>query len=663
MWRTAAISLKVSEAELLPEIYHGGTIMGISSSIIYLKEENCVGCNKCIRNCPVIGANTAYIKDGKSKVKVNEEKCIRCGKCVEVCNHEARDYIDSTEEFFRDLAHGNRISVIAAPSIRANFPDYRHLFGYLKSLGINVIYDVSFGADICTWAYLKAIDTEKPKSVISGPCPAIVNYIEKYRPELVENLVPVHSPMLCTAVYLKKYKKINDDIAFLSPCIGKLDEIKDPGTGGYVKYNVTYGKLKEYLSKNKVNLSGYSETDFEDIGCSLGFLYSRPGGLKENVEALREGAWVRQIEGEHHVYNYLESYSERLKNNRELPLLVDALNCLAGCNIGTAADKSLSIDDIDYKFNSMKADKSREKAGIAKRRINWLNDVFDRTLKFEDFKRKYDVNAAAESIKEPSPYEYDSIYKKMHKDDDESRNINCGACGYDSCKNMAKSICNGFNVLENCIDYNRKEIIRENEELKDRENKIGILDELNRLNAERVEKAERLKQKVAEITMAINEVSEGNEDSTREIGTISAEVADMLTHADILRKNVGEMKDKLFKFTEASTQIVDISEQTNILSLNATIEAARAGENGRGFAVVADEVRKLAARSREVAGSTKSDESDMLRFAEKLLDISVELEKKINKINASIENMVAVSQEITAKGQEISSTAVSLVSE
>lgn len=637
--------------------------MRAADNIIYLKEENCKGCNKCIRHCPVPGANIAYLVEGKNKIKVNEERCIRCGKCVDICDHEARDFVDSTEDFFKDLARGKRISVIAAPSIRTNFPEYKRLFGYLKSAGVNVIYDVSFGADICTWAYLKAIDAKKLKSVISSPCPVVVNYIEKYLPRLIDNLAPVHSPMLCTAIYLKKYMNIGDDIAFLSPCIGKMDEITDPGTGGFIRYNVTYKKLKEYLKGNRTDFSAYEEREFEDIGCGLGFLYSRPGGLKENVESLREGAWVRQIEGEQHVFDYFQDYSRRIKDGKEVPLLIDALNCSLGCNMGTAADKSLSRDDVDCKFNSMKEEKAGEKKGLLKKRVDWIFDMFNKTLNIADFMREYASNKAVNPIKEPSQGEYDSIYRRMHKEDEESRNLNCCACGFDKCSDMVKSIYNGLNVMENCIDYNRKEIIREKAELKDRDEKIDVLDELNHLNAERIKKAEHLKRKVSEITLAIDEVSKGNESSTREIENISAEIANILAQADLLKESIGEMKDKLYRFSQASSQIVDISEQTNILSLNATIEAARAGENGRGFAVVADEVRKLAARSREVAGSTKSDENDMLRFAGKILDISVDLEDKMDKISSSIENIVSVSQEITAKGQEIAAAAYSLAAE
>ena len=124
---------------------------------IIVDEEKCVGCNKCIRNCIVFDANFARVVGKENKVAVNPDKCVLCGKCIEVCDHEARDFTDDTEVFFEDLQKGDKISVIAAPAIRANFEKYENLFGLLKSKGVDVIYDVSFGADITTWAYLKAI--------------------------------------------------------------------------------------------------------------------------------------------------------------------------------------------------------------------------------------------------------------------------------------------------------------------------------------------------------------------------------------------------------------------------------------------------------------------------------------------------------------------------
>lgn len=201
---------------------------------------NCIGCNKCIGSCPTLLANVASI----GHINVNPDACIECGDCFNVCKHEARDYIDDTDIFLTDLKKGKKYSVIVAPAFIANYPkDYKKIFGYLKQLGVVDIYPVSFGADITTWAYIKYIKQTGQTGLISQPCPAIVNYIEHYQPELIKQLMPIHSPMLCEAIYLKKYQNVSEDLVFLSPCIAKKDEITDSNTKGFVKYNVTFKKL------------------------------------------------------------------------------------------------------------------------------------------------------------------------------------------------------------------------------------------------------------------------------------------------------------------------------------------------------------------------------------------------------------------------------------
>ena len=103
------------------------------------------------------------------------------------------------------MRSGKKISVIIAPAFLANYPnEYGRVLGYLKQKGVNHIYSVSFGADITTWDYLRYITENNFTGGISQPCPAIVNYIEKYIPELIPRLVPIHSPMMCTAIYVKK---------------------------------------------------------------------------------------------------------------------------------------------------------------------------------------------------------------------------------------------------------------------------------------------------------------------------------------------------------------------------------------------------------------------------------------------------------------------------
>lgn len=632
------------------------------NKLIYLEEEKCVGCNKCISNCPVFEANLAYKVDGKNKVKINEEKCIHCGECIKVCDHNARKFNDDTDDFFKDILSGKKLSLIAAPATILNIKNYKKLFGYFKSIGINFIYDVGFGADITTWAYLKVIKEKNVSTLISQPCPPVVTYIEKYNPELLEQLAPVQSPMICTAIYMKKYKNITDNIAFLSPCIGKSDEIHNKNTYGYVNYNVTFERLLQYLDENHIDIDSYPECEYDNIYSDLGFLFSRPGGLRENIEARVKDAWIRQVEGQHHAYSYLKEYSKRVKKGQNVPLVVDILNCSNGCNLGTAIINSsdLTVDDCDEKLNKLKRQKLEANKSFPKKGKD-IYKIFDKTLNSADFIREYDSNQEIQDIKEPTESQYNEIFAALNKTTEKYKNINCSACGYNTCKNMVRAIHNNLNVLENCIDYNRQEVSNEQEALEDQHEQMKALEELNKMSKDKLRKAAILKEKVSQIILSVEEVSKGNEESAEAINKITIDIGDALDTTNEVRESIVEMKDKLNKFSKASEQIVDIASQTNLLALNAAIEAARAGEAGKGFSVVADTVKKLSYESKEVATSTNNDQDVMLRLIKQIYDISDVLVNKMENINNLINNISAVIEEISANSQTISSSASSLL--
>ncbi len=444
-----------------------------SAEIVYTLEERCVGCNRCIRSCPVFGANVSFEEDGVFKVRVDQDKCIRCGSCIDSCAHGARLYRDDTERFFSDLAAGIPISAVLAPAARVNFGDYRRLIGALKGLGVRIAYDVSFGADITTWAYLKAIGERGLDSVVAQPCPAIVNYVEKYRNELIPRLAPVHSPTLCAAIYMKKYAGCDDRIAFISPCLGKFDEFNDPNTKGAVSYNVTYEKLKAWFDSNGVDLSKAVPADFDNRDAWLGAIYSRPGGLRENVELLVEDAWIRQVEGPSHAYPYLDEYSRRLAKGKTMPLLVDILNCAHGCNRGSATGKTVTIDDADLTLNTEKRMRKAGRGEGDEGRQKSLFGYFDAHLRLGDFTRQY--TAKPVTIKTPTETELGRIFSSMRKETETEKKIDCSACGYETCREMAVAIFNGINARENCIRFNQAEIRIEAENIRDKVHEIEEL--------------------------------------------------------------------------------------------------------------------------------------------------------------------------------------------
>ena len=267
----------------------------MNQSLIYTNEK-CVGCNRCISVCPVITANVSTVRDGRQRIEVNSSQCVGCGSCFDACEHQARSYTDDTERFFDDLKRGEKISLLIAPAFLANYPrEYGKVLGGLKMLGANRLINVSAGADITTWAYIQYITKNDFYGGISQPCPAVVGYIEKYIPELIPKLFPVHSPMMCTAIYAKKYMKISDKLAFISPCIAKKNEIDDPNTDGYIQYNVTFQHLMEYMRRNQM----FGPDAADEVEYGLGAIYPMPGGLKENVYWFcGEDLFIRQIEGE-----------------------------------------------------------------------------------------------------------------------------------------------------------------------------------------------------------------------------------------------------------------------------------------------------------------------------------------------------------------------------
>lgn len=611
----------------------------------------CTGCNKCVRECPVLVANEA---SQNGYVKVNSDNCIACGACFDACTHGARDYTDDTKDFFADLAAGKKISVIVAPAFLANYPkEYKRILGYLKEKGVNHIYSVSFGADITTWAYLKYITENHFVGGISQPCPAIVNYVEKYIPELIPKMMPVHSPMMCMAIYVKRYLNITDDLAFISPCIAKKIEITDDNCKGYVKYNVTFIKLLEEIGSAYTNSREYTD----ELEYGLGSLYPMPGGLKENVEHfLGKGQVIRQVEGEEEAYHYLKEYLKRIKGQKELPFMVDILNCGKGCIYGTATDPKRNTDDVMLTLSKMRDTgfESGKKQGRFGKKIKtpWTEQISHeerlhnlmqafKDLRLQDFMRNYTEKKVR--IKEPGEKEYEEIFNSMNKFDEESRNINCESCGHKTCKNMAKAIYNGVAVKENCVYYVKDLAEREKAEIeKIREAEL----EEQKIHSEKL--ADIVSQ-FEDLRQYIGELNDANEASANEATILAHQIQDISNSCQELEASLTVMSNFIEVYKKSNEDISSIASETNLLSLNASIEAARAGDQGRGFAVVASEIRNLSASTQKliVANDQKADE--IVPKINSSMDSIKSLVEAINKMTDKVATIAANTEEIASQ--------------
>jgi len=431
--------------------------------VIGVDKDKCQHCLACILVCPVKLCNVVEEKG----ITVKADLCIGCGECIRACRekgHFARYGIDDFPEFLQELHSGVPLGVMVAPSAAVNYGDlFPEVLTALRKIGVSHVFDVSFGAEITNYLYLKALKNGAKQPIIAQPCPAIVSYIEVYQPELIPYLAPTHSPALDVAIWLKNQPEFSGlKLVFLGPCLAKRREIHDPNTKGIVDYSITFESLDQYLLEQGINLAELEPSGFDTPEAERAVGYSQPGGLTDTFNRFGfpvSKSDIPRIEGPHEVYlNYLPELITDIQGGKA-PVLVDILNCQYGCNVGPAATHKHTHFRINKLIEERKASQISKHESMsdekAKRLFQELFDWLDEQN--FDFSRVYSDKSFNRILRVPEENDEEKIFRSMHKLTEEERQINCSSCGYGNCRSMMLAIYNGLNNLESCKYYLFKE--------------------------------------------------------------------------------------------------------------------------------------------------------------------------------------------------------------
>lgn len=400
-------------------------------------KERCRVCYTCVRECPV---KAIRITGGQAEVMPGN--CIGCGNCVKVCSQGAKQYIKSIAKVFYLLNSEHKTAALVAPSFAAEFTeaDAGKFAGALRALGFDYIHEVGFGADLIARKTVELIEENPKGTFIEASCPAVTEYIKCYHPDLVQYIAPIVSPMIATArivdeLYDNKVKKV-----FIGPCIAKKFEAIGEEVIDEVDEVLTFQELREIFISKSIDLKDANFSEFDGPLAGKGALFPLSRGMHQSVE-LTESL----MHGDIITADGREGFIDAIKafESGDLDASLLELLCCKGCINGPG----MATNDSPFRRRSRI---SKHVRNTIKTRDfeEWQNNI--KKYYQLDLSRTFTSTDQRNTIVEEN--EITEILKRMGKATPKEE-LNCGACGYESCREHAAAIISGRAEIEMCLPY------------------------------------------------------------------------------------------------------------------------------------------------------------------------------------------------------------------
>ncbi len=405
-------------------------------------KENCKLCYACIRVCP-----SKAIKIENDHAQIIAERCIGCGNCVSICAPKALKYADAIEQTSHLLQSEEKVVAICGPSIAGEFHDItsrRNFVGMIKALGFDYVVEAAFGADLVALKYRELFNNFKGKYYITTNCPSVIYYVEKYHPDVISNLAPIVSPMIAMSKVVHKKYGADAKVVYIGPCTaGKIEADRITGDGK-VDTVLTFVELRNMFKQKGITENTVEYANFDPPLGGKGSLFPINRGMFQSVgidDNLLSGR-VIITEGR---YNFIEAIKE-FENLQSLKKHVDLFYCDGGCIMGPGTSpggqkfhrRTLVIDYTQKRLESASKEEWEENVK------EYMKLDLSRTYRTDD-----------QRMKEPDKEKVQKVLKALGKETQADR-IDCGACGYHTCKEFATAVSQNLAKADMCMIYNIK---------------------------------------------------------------------------------------------------------------------------------------------------------------------------------------------------------------
>lgn len=396
---------------------------------------NCKNCYKCVRNCSV-----KAIKMIDDQAQILEDKCIACGKCFLVCPQNARNIHSDLDNVIEAVKNGRKVIMSIAPSYLGVYEEPYKLISALKHIGVSLIEETAIGAQHITDIYKEYINDTQIDSAITTCCPSANMMIQTYYPELIKYMIPVDSPMIAHCKMIRKRHGNSAYIVFIGPCISKKCEAYGYQLSGTIDAVISFEELEKWLELNDIDISSFSDTHPDLEGSYTGKKYPLEKGILSGMEDVlsHNNFTPLSVSGTDNLKEAFEALSNGELNN----VCIEANCCAGGCMGGPAVPRN-SKNVYVRKTHA----KSRLTPTKSMKYLNYSSE--DKKL---DFSRHF----RDKGYVYPTYTENDitSILEKIGKHS-KADELNCGACGYETCRDKAISVIEGLSYTEMCIPYMR----------------------------------------------------------------------------------------------------------------------------------------------------------------------------------------------------------------